>query len=826
MTQASSDARERLTEINARQRLAKKAFYGVEDTNSSDTPNMAEVYMRENRSVRKSMIDSLRTGVTGNGTGLDASGSTRGRGPLLTTAGGQTSYSLPARNPSRPSTTHGTRGSSRSSLIGMTGSGPSIERRKRPASSSAAGASGCRASPSSSEGPETYRPLSAMHVAGAFPTQRKTINSFILPPKPNTVGQEEQRDYMNLLGDLADELNKTKHIVERKQAMVTELRDSNRVNLTLLSGIPEKLNEKEKLIEKRRNLEQEVAELEEKSQDASTYMLTLKLLEERNVITLSDIKRRIKELERDFDKFEGVCEKVTSQSLRVHNQTLEALGQYYSEEARLLRDRDYQESHCQSLRQELADIVNHEHEWEQHEQRLNYLAKNVRENMTSRAAQRRARHQKRQTTFKLFGKQMEAHEARKTIQQFEKVMRHIQESTGLNDSEQVFEYLTTFRGKTTTLQQIKEDAEVKIKKLQEERERLEGIRDGLVNRQVVGLDKLASHLDKPIQRAEVRQRENIGKFSKLQKLIAQVNTAFEAVSRSLSPMIPQATAQTILTLQPPSGGGGGSGSGSVTTSSILPIPESGGEGGDGERKLSVVDIDPASPSSKSERQSDAGSVSTTKTESVANMIAAERLLLFAIDMLNNPDDSTVKPTPRRRTTTLLSSMYIGKEDSALNVVQGSVEAEILSNASTPQQSSSPMSSEARTQKRDSSFTPSLRSSMNRRDRGRSMGGPSNLGPSGTPTSALMTSSSGVTAEILRGMDVTKVPISQNNIRVALHTDEIDDDEDDDDDDDGVSQARRDIKVSTDSSTKTASISSSHQNGRSVTSSGVHKRRPS
>ena len=90
-------------------------------------------------------------------------------------------------------------------------------------------------------------------------------------------------------------------------------------------------------------------------------------------------RSRIKELEQDFEKFEGVCEKVTSQSLRVHNQTLEALDKYHCEEARLMRDREYQERYCDALRRDLEEVVKQEEEWQEHNEHLEHVASCVRQ---------------------------------------------------------------------------------------------------------------------------------------------------------------------------------------------------------------------------------------------------------------------------------------------------------------------------------------------------------------------------------------------------------------------------------------------------------------
>lgn len=222
--------------------------------------------------------------------------------------------SMSSKKGSRPSSSDLNKPFSRASIIHMrrpSTSGErrstkyfeSLERRRRPASTSKA------VSPSSSEVTDVSdRGTNSLFQSAqryGIPSHKKTINSYILPPKPTVVGQEEQKDYISLMGNLAAELNKYKHIVEKKQQMMIELKDNNRENLTMLSGIPENIALNMRLHDKQENLEREVAELEEKSLEASTYMLTLKLLEERNVITLSDVKRRIKELEQHFHKYEG-----------------------------------------------------------------------------------------------------------------------------------------------------------------------------------------------------------------------------------------------------------------------------------------------------------------------------------------------------------------------------------------------------------------------------------------------------------------------------------------------------------------------------------------
>lgn len=249
-----------------------------------------------------------------------------------------------------------------------------MERRNRPTSSIAR-----PVSPSSSEESESNltHSMSKAYMRYGVVSSKKTLNSYILPPKPSA--PQGQEAYTKLMAKLAAELNKQRALVEQKKAIVTQLRDDNRENLTLLSGVPENIALNMELLKQKQKLEEGVADLETKSSEASTYALTLKLLEERNVVTLSDVKRRIKELEQDFEKFEGVCEKVTSQSLRVHNQTLEALDKYHCEEARLMRDREYQERYCDALRRDLEEVVKQEEEWQEHNEHLEHVASCVRQ---------------------------------------------------------------------------------------------------------------------------------------------------------------------------------------------------------------------------------------------------------------------------------------------------------------------------------------------------------------------------------------------------------------------------------------------------------------
>ena len=251
-----------------------------------------------------------------------------------------------------------------------------MERRNRPSSSVTQAPELSASSSEESEGHRGPGSLTKAYRYGVLST-KKTLNSYILPPKASAAGQQA---YTALMARLAAELNKQRALVETKRAAVMQLRDDNRENLTLLSGVPENIALNARLQERKRRLEHGVTELEAKSLEASTYALTLKLLEERNVVTLSDIKRRIKELEQDFERFEGVCEKVTSQSLRVHNQTLEQLDRYHCEEARLLRDREYQERYCESLRRDLEEVVQREEEWQEYNEQLEHVAKCVREN--------------------------------------------------------------------------------------------------------------------------------------------------------------------------------------------------------------------------------------------------------------------------------------------------------------------------------------------------------------------------------------------------------------------------------------------------------------
>lgn len=466
-------------------------------------------------------------------------------------------------------------------------------------------------------------------------------------------------------------------------------------------------------------------------------------------------------------------------------------------EARIMRDRDYQERHCASLRKELVEIVNHKEEWEQHEQRLSHLAKAVRSNIEQKNTYRSRSQHKRQTAYVMFGKEMEAQEARKNIEQFERIINHIQESTGLHDYEQVYEYLTTFKGKTESLKSIRDDAESKIAKMKAELDRLEGVREGLVNRQVVSLDKMASHLDKPIQVAESKFQDYQDKYTRLRKLLAHVGTALESIKGKVSPLVPQS-----LQNMPISNANG------PQTSSTEKVSSS-------ERGMAVIheemDGETQDLSSAADDRHEIDT-SSENNEVLTSMMAAERALLYSVEILSNPnmgEEVAAKPASRRRPASLITSMYNSTKsestsDNSSSLNQSALrerEVSAVTNTSSSLQASSnlgdnnannttspslgtnnntqtysqnnSMASSADNLTQSSSRRRSVETPQSRRERiqnrnkdSQNFNNPSVVGAVHSSTGQ----SSHSVGDVMGVLDVTKVAVSQNNIRVPLDTD--------------------------------------------------------
>ena len=388
-------------------------------------------------------------------------------------------------------------------------------------------------------------------------------------------------------------------------------------------------------------------------------------------------------------------------------------------------------------------------------------------------------HQKRQTAYTAFGKEMEAHEAKKHVEKFEKIIKHIEETTGLVDEEQVYHYLTTFKGKTASLKQTRDDNEARIEMLKEEHRALEVVRDGLVNRQVVSLDKMAAHLDRPIVNAEKKYRDYLDKFTKLQRLSAEVGTALSFIKDKISPIVPAnitASSSTTSMSQP-------------TTAQVSALSTAGAMTTIAEEseKDDWSGADAGTLSSDGQRnvndryERDAASSAGQGSEALAQMAAAERALAFAFELVNNPslmmDEMSAKPASRRRPTSLLSSMYALREDSS-SAAGGGSDAESFSTSGSL--ASPATASLATPSARRRSENNAKAASM--RDR-RSVYSSSFIGGN---ISSQVSSSETMGSSI----DISKAPITAHNIRVSLaspsqaHAHDDDDYSEDGDSDDG------------------------------------------
>ena len=346
---------------------------------------------------------------------------------------------------------------------------------------------------------------------------------------------------------------------------------------------------------------------------------------------------------------------------------------------------------------------------------------------------------------------MEAQEAKRHIEKFETILKHIEMKTGLDDEEQVYHYLTTFKGKTASLKQIRDDSERRIESLKEEHKALEGARDGLVNRQVVSLDKMAAHLDRPIVNAEKRCREVHDKFLTTQRLVAEVGTALSFIKDKIAPIVPA----SILGAPGPSSqsaaGGPPAAPPTSTSGGIAAIAE------DEELDERAMDAGGPRPPSSDGREREAAAPTGQGGEALAQMTAAERALTFAFDMISNPSlmEESAKPASRRRPTSLLSSMYTLREDSASTVSEGDP-----SLAGAPSPSLGSLGSTPSARRRSENVV----KAASARER-RSVYSSSLIGAS---QSASSSSASGEgPGSMGGGIDMSRAPITTHNIRVPL-----------------------------------------------------------